>query len=114
MAEVLEEHWDKSRPFSQSAGSFVGDDYVLTHARWWPLGEEGTGCPETGVRDQSRPGSFELIQHGWSDFNAAEKLILRALRKGWDTYRIGTLMDWMRTRHRYLRGRVVAKVHSND
>lgn len=103
------EHWDSSRPFHQAAGEVNESDFLLTHALWWPFGDHGSGCPETGVRDKSRPGSFDLIQHGWRDFDAAGALILRALRKGWDAYRIGTLMDWLRARRRYPQGRVLAK-----
>jgi hypothetical protein len=101
-------------PYSASRGEVDEPDFLLTHAEWHPSSMHGIdrGCPETGVRrkvdGQIVKGSFELIQHGWWNFDAAGALILRALRKGWDTYRISALMNWMRETRRHLpRGRTL-------
>ena len=73
------------------------DGFTLTHAEW----HNGYGCCyETGVRPTGSPDDFELIQHGWGDFRAAERLILRALKKGWDAHRIFKVMDFLKHRRR--------------
>ena len=88
-------------PYTVQRGHVTTDRHILTHVEWHPSSWFGDfGQPETGVRWRDDPGAFELIQHGWWDFEKAEAIILRGLAKGWDTYRISRLMEWMRERRR--------------
>ena len=82
-------------PRSEACGHVEIDQrWALTHATWHPGSLLGIGSNETGVRDLADVDSstgrarFELIQHGWRDFRAAEDLIIAALRKGWNVERI--------------------------
>lgn len=98
-------------PYSESKGhATVDGKWLLTHAIWHPTTLAGIGnCPETGVRflgsfeSDERP-RFELIQHGWHDFEAAEAIIVRGLRKHWSTDRIADLMQKLVDRRRRERG----------
>jgi len=107
MTDEYEEAIAQGRPYSESRGAAqIGDDWLLTHVIWHPTTLAGYGhCPETGVRflrdikADGRP-RFELIQHGWRNFTAAQRIIERGLRKGWDADRIATLMDFIKSRRR--------------
>ena len=82
-------------------------DFYLSNVEWHPNSWFGD-IPqyETGVRPVrdgvvvTDPGSFFLVQHGWSDFERADDIIVKALRKGWDAGRITVLIDWLRDRRR--------------
>lgn len=96
---------DREPPYSVNRGHVERDGYLLTHVEWHPSNMHGIdiGQPETGVRRKVSGGDygdFELIQHGWRDFDAAGDVILRGLAKGWDVYRIAKLMDWLENRRR--------------
>lgn len=88
------------RPRYESMGSAEIDGrWILTHALWFNSTSFGGGQPETGIRDlrvvdgeTGRP-RFDLIQHGWRDFQAAQSVIEKGLRKGWPPFRISDLMD---------------------
>lgn len=91
---------ERNVPYSVARGSLVVDGrWLITHAEWHPCGMFGDIAQfESGVRDLSEdrkeiPGSFRLVQHGWSDFDRAGQIIARGLRKGWGTDRIGRVMD---------------------
>lgn len=109
MTDEYEEAIAQGRPYSESRGAAqIGDDWLLTHVIWHPTGPWGeylSDCHETGVRflrdikADGRP-RFELIQHGWRNFTAAQRIIERGLRKGWDADRIATLMDFIKSRRR--------------
>lgn len=93
-------------PKMEKVGRRKAGPWLLTHAVW----HNGYGaCPETGVRwslpdaGGYHPG-FNLIQHGWSDFDAAESFIIKALWKGWNADRIERLMTWMNEGERWKRG----------
>lgn len=89
-------------PYSEKRGEATVDErWLLTHAVWRPtLPWGGHGeQPETGVRDladvdekTNRP-RFDLIQHGWHDFQRAERFIIAGLRKGWSPFRISEAME---------------------
>lgn len=90
---------DDTLPMSESKGHATIDGrWLLTHAVW--RNSYGSYQPETGVRDlheieadnHGRP-RFDLIQHGWQDFAAAEAIIVKGLRKGWSPFRVGEAMD---------------------
>lgn len=102
---------DREPPYSVSRGERITDRWLLTHVEWHPSNWFGDfGQPETGVRERQPDGTwgnFQLIQHGWWDFAAAEALILRALDKGWDAGRIYELMRWMHERRPNVRGTVL-------
>lgn len=94
-------------PRSEPKGhATIDGKWLLTHAIWCPTTFYGRGrCPETGVckidtAGMAVEGTFELIQHGWHNFSDAEQIISRGLRKGWDCYRIATLMDNLSDRRR--------------
>lgn len=86
-------------PHIQHVAEYKAPDLYLTHCIW----HNGYGaCPETGVRrvvngvvDRS---SFELVQHSWHDFGAAQEIIIRGHRKGWDALRIANAMEFIRSR----------------
>jgi hypothetical protein len=83
------------------------EDYFLSNAVW--ENSHGSFQPETGVRRRKPDGTwgeFFLIEHGWLDFETANDIILRALRKGWDNCRIGDFMQKLKLRRRP-RGRVL-------
>ena len=83
-------------PWSECKASVTIDDrWFLTHVIWHPTMIWGghDDLYETGVRFLDEPGvdgrpRFELIEHGWTDHQAAEDIIVHALRKGWDVPRI--------------------------
>jgi hypothetical protein len=92
------------KPYSIKRGEFRNDKWLLTNAEWHPnhMGVDHAQY-ETGVRFKQPCGKyagFELIQHGWRDFEKANSLIIRGLDKGWSCYRIGILMDYIRDRRR--------------
>lgn len=92
---------DVDSPWMESISHTSEPDFYLTHTIW----HNGYGkCPETGVRSVvdgvTVPNSFRLVQHGGFDFPFVESIILRGLRKGWDTYRIATLVEWLARRRR--------------
>lgn len=76
-------------------------DYFLSHAIW--RNSMGSCQPETGVRrvvDGKVQGAFCLIQHGVSDFDFAERVILKCLRKGMDAELTGRIVEWLAKRRR--------------
>lgn len=76
-------------------------DYFLSHAIW--RNSLGSYQPETGVRKivgGEVQKDFRLIQHGVGNFDFAEPLIIRGLRKGWDTSRIADFVYWLAQRRR--------------
>lgn len=85
----------------------LGEDrtatHLLTHANWnsdpW---FSSRGCNETGVRrieaGEIVTDSFELIQHGWYDWQLAGEVIQRLLAKGRTPRRIADVMDFIRER----------------
>lgn len=77
--------------------------WILTNGVW--ENSYGSYQPETGVRHRERLDErgrmqFGLVQHGWIDFDAADDVILRGLRKGWSCDRIETLMARLKERRR--------------
>jgi hypothetical protein len=87
-------------PHMESIKQTKTEDYFLTHCIW----HNGYGpCPETGARHVANGGlqkDFHLIQHGVRDFDFAEPIILRGLRKKWDVCRISDLIAWLYNRRR--------------
>jgi hypothetical protein len=85
-------------PRSESHGhAEIDGRWILTHAVW--RNSLGSYQPETGIRDlrdvdekTERP-RFDLIQHGWRDFQAAQSVIEKGLRKGWPVHRISDVME---------------------
>lgn len=77
--------------FSQLGEMVVDGRWLLTHATW-------KGSTETGVRDlndrdeRGRP-RFELVQHGWPDWQLAGSVIARSLRKGWTVQKVSDVLD---------------------
>jgi hypothetical protein len=95
------------KPYSVKRGEFRNNKWLLTNAEWHPCAM-GIDMPqfETGVRFRQpcgKFGGFELIEHGWANFEEANNVIIRGLGKGWSCYRIETLMHHIRTRPRFLR-----------
>lgn len=92
---------DREPPYSVARGHrTVAARWLLTNAEWHTstMTRDHVVSYETGVRDLDAFGqtigrSFRLIQHGWSDFDAASDLIERGLLKGWNTERIGNVLD---------------------
>jgi hypothetical protein len=83
---------------SEEKGCAIIDGrWILTHAIW--RNSYGSCQPETGVRDLTdvdektgRP-RFDLIQHGWMNFEKAHYVIEKGLRKGWSPFHISEVMD---------------------
>jgi hypothetical protein len=99
----------QGEPYSEMRRSArIDGRWQLTHAVWHNSFDVRPGCPETGVRDledvDSKTGRprFDLIQHGWWDFDRAEAVIAKGLRKGWSPFRISEAMErarnWGRAR----------------
>ena len=106
--EYIRKAREEGAPYVIHRGGAVIEGYRLSHVEWHPNSWFGDyGQPETGVRrvvdGKDVRDSFFLIQHGWWDFDAAAKLITKALEKDWDEYRIHDLMKWMLERYRHLR-----------
>jgi len=84
-------------PYSESVRHCDAGDFYLTHAIWH--NSCGSYQPETGVRRMKSgdviPNSFNLIERGCPNFDFAESIILRGLRKGWDEYRIARFIEWL-------------------
>jgi len=84
-------------PYTVPRGFVLADGYILTNVEWHPNEWFGDFAQnETGI--QRKGDEFRLIQHGWRNFEDACKLILKALAKGWDEYRITILMTWLANR----------------
>lgn len=99
MEHIYEEDLPKSIPVSQVREG----DWFLTNAVW--RNSYGSFQPETGVRFMNLFGPderplFELIEHGWRDFDAANDVIIKGLRKGWGTGRIADLMTNLKRRRK--------------
>lgn len=102
---------------SKHLGTHQNADFLLTHIEWNSMNEMfSRGSNETGIRrmqdGEEVADSFTLIQHGWHDWDYAGQVILRQLGKGWSTYRIERLMDFMKSRglHWPVSKRVKARV----
>ena len=91
-----------SLPRSTKMSEMRYGNLLLTNAVW--ENSYGSYQPETGVRfmDQIHDGRprFELVQHGRMDFVAANDLIIRGIRKGWDTSRITDFLRLIKERKR--------------
>ncbi len=96
--------YQEDDPLSVSMGYkeiTLGDrTVILTNALW-------KSSPETGVRIN---GKFELIQHGWLNFDKANDFILKALSKGWDCWKLSEVMTWMHDNNRWETRHKKAKV----
>jgi len=89
------------------ASEQLGKEYTATHfltsIKWNSMPEYGgCGSVETGIRTVTDgtpdADSFCLIQHGWYRWQEAHEFIKKGLAKGWDAYRIGTLMQFLKER----------------
>ena len=85
-------------PYTVDRGFKRTDRWLLTNMEWHPNNWFGDFAQyETGVRavvdGEVVRGSFELIQHGWPDFEAANDVILRGLEKEWSPYKIADIME---------------------
>ena len=92
----------KEEPYSVRRGRVEVDTYLLTHAEWHPC-DFGMDYAqyETGVRYKQPDGEYRgwtLFQHGWHDFEAVTKVIVKGLNKGWDEDRIQVVIDYLRSR----------------
>lgn len=89
-------------PYSKFIGASDAGDFFLTHVIWH--NSLGSNQPETGVRRKADgkivQDSFHLIQHGVCNFDFAEPLILRGLRKGWGANRISDFVERLAKRRR--------------
>ncbi len=88
-------------PRSTGVSKLQIDNFLLTNSVW--ENSMGSYEPETGVRyldqtDTDGRARFVLIQHRWRDFQAANDLIVKALRKGWPAWRIEDLMCKLKER----------------
>lgn len=94
----------EGEPYSESVQHVDFGGFYLTHAIW----HNGYGaCPETGVRSHaSGLKDFHLIQHNSRNWPLVTVVTLAALSKGWDSVRIGTLIEWLDYRYR-----VRARIH---
>jgi len=94
-------------PYAEQRGSVTTQDWLLTNVIWHRCYGEESGSYETGIRrvrlGKAVDGSFDLIQHGWVNFDAANRVILSRLNRGWSAYRIATFMDFLSGRKRWLR-----------
>lgn len=98
----------KEPPYMDHISQVKTDRWYLTNCIWHPsFGGFDIGQPETGVKPVRDgvvvhgPGTFRLIQHGWTEFETANKIILKALDKGWDECRISGFIQWFaERRHR--------------
>lgn len=90
------------RPLSVSLGVDKTSTHFLTHNCWNSMPEYfSRGSNETGVRtvvDGQVQDDFELIQHGWYDWQKAGEVINLLLTKGRAPRRIGEVMDYMKER----------------
>lgn len=91
---------DENIPYCESIRTVDAGDFFLSHAVWH--NSLGSNQPETGVR-RMKDGvpvkdDFRLIQHGVRNFDFAEPLILRGLRKGWGACRIGEFVEHLAKR----------------
>jgi hypothetical protein len=98
-----ERAYETERPRSTHVSSVRVGDWLLTNAVW--ENSLGSYQLETGIRYMNqieatgRP-RFELIQHDWSNFDAANDVIIKALRKQWRPYRISAFMENLKDRRR--------------
>lgn len=91
-------------PYTESIGTRWYPDCVLTHAIWH--NSMGSNEPETGIRTVEEgtviADTFNLVQHYTRDFDLAERIIVRAYRKGWGMHRAATLIEWLGNRRKLL------------
>lgn len=86
-------------PRSENCGHVDFGGYYLTHAIW--RNSYGSYQPETGVRTHAGGlKDFRLIQHNSDDWPMVTVVTLAGLSKGWDTERIGDLIEWLHARRR--------------
>lgn len=87
---------------SKRLGHEVTDTHLLTHNSWNSMPEySSTGSNETGVRSMIKgvaQDDFQLIQHGWRDWQKAGYIIKRLLTKGRSVERISDVMDFIKER----------------
>lgn len=89
----------EGEPWSESVGHVDFGGFYLTHAIWH--NSLGSYQPETGVRSHAANlKDFRLIQHNSSNWPMVTVVTLSALSKGWNEYRIGTLIEWLDRRYR--------------
>ena len=86
---------------SKWLGSEETPTHLLTHAEWNSMPEYfSRGSHETGIRrlqyGKIVPDSFELIQHGWYDWQKAGEVIKRLLAKGKTPSRIHSVMTFIK------------------
>lgn len=90
---------DERLPRSESKGRVDFGGFYLTHAIW--RNSYGSYQPETGVRTHAAGlKDFRLIQHGCADWPFVTAVTLAALSKGWDSERIGRLIEWWSRRRK--------------
>lgn len=89
----------EGEPYSESISHVDFGGYYLTHAIWH--NSCGSYEPETGVRTHAAGlKDFRLIQHYTADWPLVTIVTLAALSKGWDSERIGRLIEWWGKRRR--------------
>lgn len=86
-------------PYSESIGHVDFGGYFLTHAIWH--NSYGSYQPETGVRTHAAGlKDFRLIQHNSDNWPLVTVVTLAGLSKGWDSERIGQIVEWLSKRYR--------------
>lgn len=92
----------EDRQLSVAIGKEKTETHFLTHNCWNSMPEYfSRGSNETGVRSVVKgviQDDFQLIQHGWYDWQKAGEVIKRLLARGRTPYRIGEIMDYMKDR----------------
>lgn len=86
-------------PHSITLGKYNTGRHFLTHCRWVPEPHFSSGSNETGIRsviDGVVQDDFQLIQHGWPDWQYADTVIVKQLAKGRSVRAIEKLMDYMK------------------
>lgn len=78
------------------------ETHLLTHANWCPEPHfSSRGSNETGVRSVVNgvvQDDFQLIRHGWFDWEKAAEVIKRLLAKGRSPRQVSDVMDYMLAR----------------
>lgn len=92
----------EDRPLSVCLGKEKTETHFLTHNCWNSMPEYfSRGSNETGVRSViggEIQDDFQLIQHGWFDWQKAGEVIKRLLAKGRSPRRIADVMDYIKER----------------
>lgn len=108
----MDEH-DEFEPRIENMGHVDFGGFYLTHAIW--RNSHGSYQPETGVRSHAAGlKDFRLIQHNSDDWPMVTVVALAGLSKGWNSERIGDLIEWLHNRKRRQLTRArFAKMHSD-